>query len=206
LLSRSLTFAGGKWFSLLPEDVMSSSLRWLASLVLLLSAAPHVWADACLHNPFVRRETPWERLRSTTPDPEHDLVIVRDASVKEAELRIPRRMMAADASAPGSATRTMMVGVALSAAFVGGGLWCLRFRPREIPRKKLLIGAAVIVVLYAGLTLVSFSEANPPEPPIRIVLPTVQLGDIAVNVRIVDQGGAVELALPPELADKIAAR
>ncbi len=183
---------------------MSSSLRWFASLVLLLSATTHVWADACFHNPFVRREGPWSV--QPAPAPEYDLVIVRDPNVKEAELRIPRQMMIADASTPSGGTRTAMVGLALSAAFVGGGLWCMRFRPREIPKKKLLVGVAVIVVLYAALTLVSYSEANPPEPQSRIVLPTTQLGDIAVNVRIVDQGDAVELVVPPELADRITHR
>ena len=184
---------------------MPSSLRWIASLVLLTSATTPVWADACFHpRQIFVLENRGERPYPTAP--EHDLVIVRDPSVKEAELRIPRRMMVADGSAPAGTTRTVMVGLALSAAFVGGGLWCLRFRPREVPRKKLAIGVAVIVVLYAVLSQVGFSEANPPEPPTRIVLPTVQLGDIAVNVRFVDQGDAVELVLPPELADRIAAR
>lgn len=187
---------------------MSSPLRWLAAFVLVLSATTPVWADACFHprNLFVAAESPWERHERLAPtSPECDFVIVRDPSVKDAELRIPRRLMLADAAAPGS-TRTAMVGLALSAACVGGGLWCLRFRPREIPKKKLMIGAALAAVLIVALTLVSFPEANGHETPTRIMVPTVRLGDIAVNVRIVDEGDAMELVVPPELADKIAAR
>jgi hypothetical protein len=194
------TFRRWKRIALLPEDVMPSSFRWLASLVLLMLATTQVWADACFHV-FGRRDPLIFQDRSA-PAPEYDLVIVRDPSATEAELRIPRRMMVADAAAPASSTRTAIAGLALSAACVAGGLWCLRFRPREIPKKKLLIGFAVIAVLFAVLTLVEFSEANGPEKSI----PTIRLGDIAVNVRIVDQGDAVELVVPAELADKIKAR
>jgi hypothetical protein len=195
--------------SLLPETVMPSSLRWLASLVLLMSAATHVWADGpvpfCLGRPN-RFPNVINTEPKTAPERECDLVIVRDASVKDAELRIPQRMMVADTGAPQNGTRTAMAGLALSAACVAGGLWCLRHRPREIPKKKLLIGVAVVALLFVAVTLVSYSEANGQDAPARIVMPTVQLGDIAVNVRIVDQGDAVELVLPPELADRIAAR
>ncbi len=200
------TFRWLKWAAFLPEKIMSFWLRSVAVLVVFYFAATQVWADACFHplGLFVRRERPWDR--PVPVDPEYDLVIIRDPSVKEAELRIPRQMMVADAAAPASNTRTAIAGVALSAACVAGGLWCLRYRPREIPKKKLVIGFAVIAVLFVAMTRASFTKANGPEQPNRILVPIVKVGDIAVNVRIVDQGDVVELVVTPELADKIKTR
>jgi hypothetical protein len=142
--------------------------------------------------------------RAPAADQVHDFEIVCDANVKEAELRIPRRMLLADAST-GNTTRVALTGLALSAAFVGGGLWCLRFRGPKIPRKK-LIGAGALASLLAGsLVLASFANGNAPAPQ-HPGIPPVQLGDIAASVRIVDQGDHVQLIVPVELADKIKAR
>jgi hypothetical protein len=182
---------------------MSSSLRWLTSLVLVCASATQVWADAgipfCPLNMFARRDRPWNQ--QPRVEPEYDLVIIRDPNAKEAELRIPRKMMVADASPPAN-TRTAMVGLALSIAIVAFGTWCLRYRPREIPKRKLAFGAAVVALLIAALSVASYAEARPQPLPVRLTT----IGDIAVTVRMVEQGDRVELVVPPEIADKIAAR
>ena len=93
-----------------------------------------------------------------------------------------------------------MAGLALSAAFVGGGMWCLRYRTGQIPKKKLLAIAAVLMLLLGGWTMSGFVEAK--SPPSQ--LPTVVLLDgVEVRVCFVPQGDEVQLVLPPELAAKI---
>jgi len=181
---------------------MSSHFRWFAALVLMTMFANDALADAgppCLVG-LLRRDNGVQRRPFV--DAEYELVIVSDPNVKEAELRVPRRMLIADASTGGS-TRTAMVGLALSAAFVGGGLWCLRFRGSKIPKQKLIAAGALGVLLVGSLVFVSIGHAKAqPQVFPRIV----QLGDTTVKVQIVEQGDAVQLVVPTELADKIAAR
>lgn len=77
---------------------MSSSLRWFAGPVVLLLFSVQLLTDAgppCL--------LMWSRRDSRVPQqpiavPEYDFVIVSDPNIKEAELRIPRRLLVADAS------------------------------------------------------------------------------------------------------------
>ncbi|HZZ81022.1 MAG TPA: hypothetical protein VFE62_21150 [Gemmataceae bacterium] len=194
----------GRQYLLLQEAVMSSSLRWLTSLLLVCASATQVWADAgipfCPLNMLLRRDRPWNHQQPPV-EPEYDLVIVRDANAKEAELRIPRKMMVADASAP-APTRTAMIGLALSLSVVALGMWCVRYRPREIPKKKLVFGAAVVAMLIAAFSMVTNADARM-RPAL---LPLVTIGEFPVTTYVVDQGDQVQLIVPPAIADKIADR
>jgi hypothetical protein len=138
--------------------------------------------------------------------PELDLVILRDSKIEQAELRIPRRLMTAEAPAVNT-TRVAMSGLALSAAFVGGGLWCLRFRGSKIPRKQWLGAAALGLLLAGSLAWTSLADANvPPTPWFEGMPRSVMLGEVSVRVQIVETGDQVQLVVPMALADKIAAR
>src|ERR1051325_2497268 len=104
-------------------------------------------------------------------------------------------MMVADAS-PQVSTRHALAGLALSASFVGGGLWCLRYRGGQIPRKKVLIAVVVGFVLLSLLTTIDFAGATPPrKPPLPQV---IRLDEVAGDVVFVEQGAEVELVVPPE--------
>ncbi len=179
---------------------MSFLVRRLASFALLLALASPAWADACIPGLFRRGQS---NQRFNTPDPEHKLVIVSDPDVKQAELRMPRRLMVAEAAAPEVSTRHALAGLALSVGFVGTGLWCLRFRGTRIPRKKLVVAGVMALLLVGGLAVGNIADANAPAP---YFAPVIQLGDIAVNVVIVDQGDFVQLVVPPEMFGKISAR
>lgn len=178
-----------------------SPLRSFAVLVLLLASATNVWADAavpplCIFNWFGRRERPFP-----PPVPmqtEQEFVILRDPKAERAELRIPRRMMVAEGPAPLS-TRHAIVGLAISAAIVAGGLWCLRYRPRQLPKKKLAIAATVVVLLILAMAAPSFVDARAQIPHIP---PRVVLDDVEVHIVVVDGGDQVQLVLPPALAEK----
>ena|ERR1043165_9082512 len=186
---------------------MSACLRWLAGFVLLMIVGSDGWADVappCPFNLFVRRDRPAVR---PLLDPEYDLVILSDPHVKQAELRVPRRMMRASASADIS-PRNAMAGLAICTAFVGGGLWCMRYRATELPKKKLLAAGVLLLILLAGLSLGHFVNADsPPQAqPMTVVPLPIQGAEIDVMVQIVDQGNEVQLIVPPALAEKIAAR
>jgi hypothetical protein len=185
---------------------MSSALRSFAVLVLILASATPLWADGCFPS-FRRRPSQFDYI-APRAEPEYDLVIVRDPEIKEAELRIPRRLLVAAASVEGP-TRTAMAGLALSAAVVAGGLWCLRFRGPRVPKNKLLVAGALVVLLLAGVVFVNIANADvlPPTPEMLTRIQMAQpIGEIPVNVVIVDAGDRVQLVVPPELADKISAR
>ncbi len=181
---------------------MFSHLRWLAASVVLLAHCAPVGADVCI-GLRARREIVGQHLENQART--CDFEIVRDAGITEAELRIPRRLILADASSGGS-SRTAMAGLALSAAFVGGGLWCLRFHGSRVPTTK-WIGAGLLAVLFAGtLMMGSLADATPPSRGPGLLQTTVKIGEVDVKVQIVEQGDVVQLVVPPELADKIAAR
>lgn len=183
---------------------MSSSLRWIASLLLLLIMSTPLWADGCIGGAFRRRDRS-ELTPEIKADPEHDLVILQDPNIKQAELRIPRRLMLAEAPS-GVSTRHAMAGLALSVGFVGCGLWCLRFRGKQVPRTKLIVAGGMVVLLLGGLTVGNFANAKMqpfqlPPPPV------VTLADgTPITVQIVEGGDEVQLMLPPDLADKIMKR
>src|SRR5436190_139957 len=83
--------------------------------------------------------------------------------------------------------------------FVGGGLWCMRYRVGQIPKKKVLAAVLVGFVLLSLLPMLDFADATPPRRP---ELPRVlKLGEVEVNVTIVEEGNAVELIVPSDLAD-----
>jgi hypothetical protein len=179
------------------EDAMSSALRSFTVFVLLLILAKPIWADACFPR-FTRRENYVPRV-----EPEYDLVIVRDPDIKEAELRIPRRLLVASASVEGP-THTAMAGLALSAAIVAGGLWCVSFRGRRVPKKKLLVAGALVGLLLAGVVFVNIANAD--VPPLNQVMGITEVGAVPVKVVMVEQGDAVQLFVPPALADRITGR
>ena len=183
---------------------MSSSLRWFSSLLLLLIMSTPLWADACIGGAFRRRDRS-EVKPELKADPEHDLVILQDPNIKQAELRIPRRLMLAEAPS-GVSTRHAMAGLALSVGFVGCGLWCLRFRGKQVPRTKLIVAGVMAVLLLGGLTAGNFVNAK--AQPIRpFPVPVVTLADgTPVSVQIVEGGDEVQLIVPPDLADKIMKR
>ncbi len=183
---------------------MATQLRWLAALCVLLQFAEHACADVA---PCLKV---WARRDVAKPPPfadrEFDLVILRDPKIEQAELRIPRRLATAEAPAQRT-TRVAMAGLALSAAFVGGGLWCLRFRGQKIPRQKWLGAGALVLLLAGSLAWTSFAEADVVPPPWFEGMPrTVLLGEISVDVQFVETGDQVQLAVPTAWADKIAAR
>jgi hypothetical protein len=150
---------------------------------------------------FARRDRP-ERWRPTAPEREYDLVILTDPNIQEAELRVPRRMMLADAG--GVQPRMAMAGLAICAAFVGGGMWCLRYRGERIPKKTVsVVGLAAVLILF-GLTLNSYVDAK--AQPIRPPPPVTLFENVEVAVRVVEQGDEVQLVLPPELAARIDGR
>lgn len=183
---------------------MSVYLRCLAVPVLFFLTAAQIWADVappCLLG-FFRRGQRDQRFPPPQPpaDPEHELVIVRDPEAKVAELRVPRRLLAAEA-APAVSPRHALAGLAIAVGFVAGGLWCLRFRGATIPRKKLVVAGVMTLLLVGGLTVVSVADANMPPP--QYLPPTVELGSVEVTVVMVEEGNALQLVLPPEIADKV---
>ncbi len=188
---------------------MSSSLRWLPAPLLVLMVVTELHADVappCLFFSGGRRQPrPWEH--SEPAKAEHDVVIVRDPEAKIAELKIPRKMMSADASRPVS-TRHAMAGLAISMAFVGGGLWCMCYRAGEIPKKKVLAGTVIGVLALGLLSVINVADATPPRRSAELipVAQVVQLGEVDVNVVIVAEGDVIELVVPPEIADKIVGR
>lgn len=185
---------------------MSSHFRRLAVVVMLTASASDALADVAPCLVGWGRRNP--RNLSAPPAPEEttlDFEIIRDPNCTQAELRIPRSILIA--SNGGGSTRTALAGLALSAAVVTGGLWCVCFRGDKVPRKKLLGAVALVLLLVGSVVFVSLAEANMPPPSglSRFALP-VELAEIDVQVRIVEQGTTIQLVAPPELADKITAR
>ena len=161
---------------------MPSHFRWLAAALLVLAFATDACADVvpCMGG-WIRRDRPDFRMQHVPLD-EYDFEIIRDANVQEAELRIPRRMLAAQTPAADS-TRTAMTGLALSVAFVAGGLWCVSFRGSKIPKKKLIGAGGLAALLVASLAFVSFASADVPAlPATNIDTHRIQLGDVQVQV------------------------
>jgi hypothetical protein len=185
---------------------MSSHLRRFSVPFVLLSIVSQAFADValepaarpCFLGWFTRkeRERPPRPLPGV-PQPEHELVIVTDPNATQAELRVPRRLMVANAGAVNP--RNAMVGLAISAAFVGGGLWCLRCKVERVPKKTLCVVGGIVLLVMVGMVLNSYVEAKAQMPP----QPSVKLFDnVEVTVRVVEQGDEVQLVLPPALAAK----
>lgn len=175
---------------------MFTHLRWIAGPLLLLLLTSQAFADAApCFLAWMRPNRPWDRHLS---EPLRDLTIVSDPDAKQAELRIPRRMMVADA-APAASPRHAVAGLAISLGVVAAGLWGLRYRPRQIPKKALILSGAVGVLLLALLSTNSFVDAKA-QP---IIMPPVMLFETPVTVTVVDQGNEVLLVVPPELAKKL---
>ena len=89
-----------------------------------------------------------------------------------------------------------------SPAFVGGGLWCMRYRAGQIPKKTIGAVVAVLLLLIVAMSAGTFVDANAP-PPILPIAKTVLVHGIEVQVRIFEVGEEVQLIVPPAIADKI---
>jgi hypothetical protein len=140
---------------------------------------------------------------TTGPSSEQQLVVTTDASIKQARLRIPASALrpGAPGAAPGprsdagmSPARTVVAGIALTAAIAVSGLLLVRGRGA---RGRMLLLAALVASAGVLLSLASADVPRPPRPaPTPISIPMGGL-KMPVVVEIVDEG-PIQLTLPAD--------
>jgi hypothetical protein len=141
----------------------------------------------------------------TTPT-EHKLVVEINESVKQPRLLIPKNLLLTD-SAPeaprkGAAlgTSTLMAGVALTLAFVTGGLWIAR-RGKGRGIATVAIGL-VALAATAGALCANLAPSKPPARPATVHLPAeIKLSD-RVTVLIVEKGDSIKLVVNKSMLGK----
>jgi len=161
--------------------------RWLSPVLGLLFLSGVV-APAWANLPAPPRPAPLPEAKSAK------INVVIDERVTEPRLIVPKSMMGEKKSAM-LETPTIVAGLALSLAFVSGGIWLVR-------RGKARAAAAVMLALAAlafGATALWADIAKPPPPaPKPLTLPADVMFTGKVQVEFVEKGDEVTLLVKKE--------
>jgi hypothetical protein len=131
------------------------------------------------------------------------LVVLADAKATTARLLIPQGLLSDDKrrSDAGWHLPTIMAGLALTLAFVSGGLWLAR----RGPARKVAAVMLFFSLLVFGIGALNADVGLKPRPGPKVVaLPAnITLSDKLV-LEVVDKGDAVQLIVNPSMLPKAA--
>jgi hypothetical protein len=158
--------------------------RWLSpllSVLFLFGALSPAWGNGAPPPP---RPAPLPEAKTV------EVKVVIDERVTAPRFIIPKSMMAEKKSAS-LETTTIVAGLALTLAFVSGGVWLVR-------RGKARAVAAVILTLSAltfGTTTLLADIAKPPPPPapVPVTLPADIMFTGKVEIEFVEKGDEVKV-------------
>jgi hypothetical protein len=169
--------------------------RWILSAALLLLAGSQVWANGA-PPPFQPNQIAFGSRNAR-------LVVEVNAAAREPHLVIPAALVGQPGARPrgfgAGLTPTLVVALALTAAFVSGGFWLLR---KGSGRTVVSLALFVSLAVLAGTA--SADIARPPRPPAMPGLPLpadIKLTEKIV-VEVVPLGDSIRLIVPPAMVLK----
>jgi hypothetical protein len=128
------------------------------------------------------------------------LVVAVDDTVKVPRLLVPRSLLTAEKKTAdaGSRVPTMMAGIALTAAFVSGGLWLVR---RSGNRKVAGVVLMLSVATFGASAL--YADRVPGRPPVHrpttLPLPAGVALPEKLTLEIAEKGDAVKLIISSKM-------
>ena len=161
--------------------------RWIlsASAALLLCGSPAVvWANGA---------PPPRIIVDNKASKSVKFIVEIDDNVKEPRLEVPQGLLAAENRRGDAAPRVpiFVVGVALTASFVSGGLWLSR-RGRN---RAALVVALGMFALSGGMLLANAGIPRP-RPPVELALPAGLQLPAKLTLQVTEKGDAVKLIVP----------
>jgi hypothetical protein len=128
---------------------------------------------------------------------EAKLVVKKDDNAKDARLVIPASLLTANPKPRGfgAVLPTIMVGLALTAAFVSGGFWLVR-RNRKVATVALVVS---LVVFATAAVQADIAPGPRPGPPVPIAMPANVRHEGKLTLSIVPNGDTIELIVPSKM-------
>jgi hypothetical protein len=128
------------------------------------------------------------------------LVVMVDEKAKTARLIIPQGLLTDDKRRSDAGVPTILAGLALTLAFVSGGLWLARTRARKVAAAILVVALLAFgtAALYADLVV------RPKPEPKAITLPAgITLSD-KMTLEVAEKGDTVKLIVNSSMVVKAA--